>query len=199
MGSTPLGVALPLIAEGVSYRANTTPFVMQYNLTVQRQIVSGTVLNIGYVGSRGYNLLVQNDLNPPIPNIVNGVANYAGANSAGVTEPGTESIAPRLRAQTPHSSSGMPYSQPDGPSWYNSLQFYVTRNVGKTLQFQASYIYSKCLDEGSEDVGMSSSNSAQAQYNPYNLAQDKGPCNFDSRQALWATRSTSFRSSRILG
>ena len=31
---------------------------------------------------------------------------------------------------------------------------------------------------------MSSSNSAQAQYDPYNLAADKGPCNFDSRQAF---------------
>ncbi len=174
----PFSVAIPLIAEGVSYHADTTPFVMQYNLTVQREITSGTVLSLGYVGSRGYNLLVQDDLNPPIPNIVNGVANYAGAT------PGTEAIG----TSTPRANStfflGMPYSQPVGPSWYNSLQLYVTRNVGKTLQFQASYIYSKCLDEGSEDVGMSSSNSAQAQYDPYNLAADRGPCNFDSRQAF---------------
>ena len=84
--------------------------------------------------------------------------------------PGTEAIG----TSTPRANStfflGMPYSQPVGPSWYNSLQLYVTRNVGKTLQFQASYIYSKCLDEGSEDIGVSSSNSAQAQYDPYNLA-----------------------------
>ena len=179
-----LSVALPLIAEGVSYHANTTPFVMQYNLTVQREITSGTVLSLGYVGSRGYNLLVQDDLNPPIPNIVNGVANYAGANSQGVTDPGTESIGTSTSRANSTFFLGMPYSQPVGPSWYNSLQLYVTRNVGKALQFQASYIYSKCLDEGSEDVGMSSSNSAQAQYDPYNLAADKGPCNFDSRQAF---------------
>ena len=184
VGSTPFSVALPLIAEGMSYHADTTPFVMQYNLTVQREITSGTVLSLGYVGSRGYNLLVQNDLNPPIPNIVNGVANYAGLNSEGVTDPGTEAIG----TSTPRANStfflGMPYSRPVGPSWYNSLQLYVTRNVGKTLQFQASYIYSKCLDEGSEDIGASSSNSAQTQYDPYNLAADRGPCNFDSRQAV---------------
>jgi outer membrane receptor protein involved in Fe transport len=174
----PMSVAIPLIAEGVSYHADTTPFVMQYNLTVQREIASGTVLSLGYVGSRGYNLLVQDDLNPPIPNIINGVANYAK------TTPGTEAIGTSTARANSTFFLGMPYSRPVGPSWYNSLQLYVTRNVGKTLQFQASYIYSKCLDEGSADVGMSSSNSAQTQYNPYNLAADKGDCNFDARQAV---------------
>ena len=184
VGSTPLSVALPLIAEGVSYHADATPFVLQYNLTVQREITSGTVLSLGYVGSRGYNLLVQNDLNPPIPNITNGVANYAGLNSEGVIDPGTESIGTSTGRANSTFFLGMPYSRPVGQSWYNSLQLYVTRNVGKTLQFQANYIYSKCIDEGSEDVGMSSSNSAQTQYNPYNLAQDRGGCNFDVRQAV---------------
>jgi hypothetical protein len=151
---------------------------MQYNLTVQREIASGTVLSVGYVGSRGYNLLVQNDLNPPIPNVIDGVDNYAK------TTPGTESIGDSTARANTTFSLGMPYSQPVGPSWYNSLQLYVTRNVGKTLQFQASYIYSKCIDEGSADIGASSSNSAQTQYDPYNLAADRGPCNFDSRQAF---------------
>lgn len=155
-------VPTPTIGEALEYDPDKTPFVVQYNFGVQRLLGKNTVLNVSYVGSRGYNLLVQNDTNPPIPTLVNGQPNFLNAPRAN----------PNLGA--------IAFNLPDGSSWYNSLQVYLTRNVGRTWQFQGAYTYSKCLDYGSIAFALESSNSAQqAQSDPYNLARDKGPCDFD--------------------
>ena len=51
---------------GFDYNSSTTPYVMQYNLNIQREIAKGTVFNIGYVGSKGVHLMTQVNLNPPL-------------------------------------------------------------------------------------------------------------------------------------
>ena len=40
---------------------------MQYNLNIQREVFNGSVLTVGYVGSRGVDLLSFRDYNPPVP------------------------------------------------------------------------------------------------------------------------------------
>lgn len=155
-------VPTPTIGEALEYNPGTTPFVVQYNFGVRRLLGKDTVLNVSYVGSRGYNLLVQDDTNPPIPTIVNGQPNFLNA--------------PRNNPNL----GALAFNIPDGSSWYNSLQLYLTRNVGRIWQFQGAYTYSKCLDYGSIAFALESSNSAQqAQSDPYNLARDKGQCDFD--------------------
>lgn len=158
-------VPIPTIGEALEYDPKLSPFVWQYNLSVQRELGAGTVLSAAYVGSRGYHLLVQNDLNPPIPTVVNGKANY-------------------LNSTRPNPALGsLAFNRPVGPSWYNSLQLYATKNSGKGLQFQASYTFSRCIDEGSHSTSLENTNDPdQAQYDPYNLARDKGRCDFDIAQ-----------------
>ena len=158
-------VPIPTIGEALEYDPRVTPFVLQYNFGVQREIFKNTVFSLSYVGSKGYYLMVQNDLNPEIPTIVNG-------------QPTFPTGSPR---QNPN-LGGIAFNKPDGSSWYNSLQAYLTRNLGKNLQFQASYTYSKCIDYGSVAFGLEAGNSGQqAQSDPYNLARDKGVCDFDVR------------------
>ena len=155
-------VPIPTIGEALEYDPGTTPFLVQYNFGVQRLLGKDTVLNVSYVGSRGYNLLVQNDTNPPIPTLVNGQPNFLNA--------------PR---ENPNLGA-IAFGLPDGSSWYNSLQIYLTRNVGRTWQFQEAYTYSKCLDYGSVAFALEAQNSAQqARSDPYNLARDEGRCDFD--------------------
>ena len=51
---------------GVDYLApHGSPYQMQYNLNVQHEIVRGTVLSVGYVGSVARHLWTQGDINPP--------------------------------------------------------------------------------------------------------------------------------------
>jgi hypothetical protein len=164
---------IPTIGEALEYNPGTTPFMLQYNFGVQREIFSDTVLSVAYVGSKGYNLLVQNDLNPIIPvTDKNGQRNFIG------TDPGQPDNVPAVRKNP--ILGALSYNIPDGASWYNSLQVYVTRNLRKGWQFQAGYTYSRCIDYGSSPFGLESYNTlSQARQDPYNLARDKGPCDFD--------------------
>jgi outer membrane receptor protein involved in Fe transport len=45
----------------------TTPYLQQWNLSVQRQVMKNTVLTLAYVGSHGVHMIDQRDLNPPVP------------------------------------------------------------------------------------------------------------------------------------
>jgi hypothetical protein len=161
------GISVPLviIGQALEYDPRVTPFVLQYNFGVQREIAKNTILSISYVGSRGYNLLVQNDLNPEIPTIVNGQDTFPAGSPR--ENPILGSIA---------------FNVPDGSSWYNSLQAYLTHNFGKNLQFQASYTYSKSIDYGSVSYELEENNGGQeAQSDPYHIARDKGVSDFDVR------------------
>jgi hypothetical protein len=51
---------------GVDYLApHGSPYQMQYNLNIQREIAHGMVLSVGYVGSVARHLWTQGDINPP--------------------------------------------------------------------------------------------------------------------------------------
>src|SRR5207244_6284089 len=55
----------PYGAFGVSQDFRT-PYVENFNLNIQRQLSSSTVLQAGYVGSQGRKLAVLRDINQPI-------------------------------------------------------------------------------------------------------------------------------------
>jgi hypothetical protein len=66
------GPVPPFGAFGISQDFRT-PYVLNYNLNIQRQISSTGVLQVGYVGSSGRKLALLRDINQPI----NGVRPYA--------------------------------------------------------------------------------------------------------------------------
>jgi outer membrane receptor protein involved in Fe transport len=170
------GNSNPLITIGnsMTYDPQRTPYVAQYNLNIQRQLPGDFILTVSYVGSQGRNLLVPVDNNPIVPRTVNGVQVFQSA-----TSPNVGASAPR---QNPNTRIGaLTYSRPNAPSWYNSMQLYVTRNLAQGLQFQSSYTYSKCLDQGSVSYGLEGNAANSAQLNPYDQTTEKGLCGFDVR------------------
>src|SRR5262249_54891342 len=56
---------LPSLTFGTLYDIRTTPYQVQYNLNIQRELFRNSVLTVGYVGSHGVNLLSFKDFNPP--------------------------------------------------------------------------------------------------------------------------------------
>jgi hypothetical protein len=51
---------------GVTYQlAGGSPYELQYNLAIQRQITPATIFTVGYVGSVSRHLWTQGDINPP--------------------------------------------------------------------------------------------------------------------------------------
>ncbi|MDE3110644.1 MAG: TonB-dependent receptor, partial [Acidobacteriota bacterium] len=52
------------LGDGVPFNTTVAPYQEQWNLNVQRELGRGTVLTVGYVGSRGVHLFSQRNLNP---------------------------------------------------------------------------------------------------------------------------------------
>lgn len=155
------------------YPIHQTPYMIQYNFNIQREIAANTVLMVGYVGSKGVHLLTQLEVNPPTPVIENGV--YYFTNAAGVANP---RLNPAL--------SYFPTLQPISYSQYNALQVVLNRRFSSSVQAQVAYTYSKCIDDGAFGVGSFNglSNTPSAVENPFDQAIDRGPCSFNLPQVL---------------
>lgn len=169
----PVGVtaSLPTSSPGWDWNNSTTPYMMQYNLNIQRQIAPSTALTVGYVGSRGVHLFSQVEQNPT--GLVNGLTATC-CNAAG-------RIVPNPRLNTGLGS--FPNFVPMSSSNYNALQVSVNRRFAQGFQGQLSYTYSKCMDNGS-DFGSFNSNTPATWSNPYNHNVDRGPCSFDITHVL---------------
>lgn len=139
------------------------PYMMQWNLSVDRQLPGNMALTVSYVGTRGYNLWDVQDENPCLPTgFVNGVPNWA--NAANSSCPSTNAYFPTghtctvispltgttiLSTTDGRADCDMKQSlsaQTSGRSWYNALQVLLQKRVSHGLEFQSSYTYSSNID-----------------------------------------------------
>ena len=161
----------PSLTNGTNYNIDTTPYMMQWNLNVQREL-GGWVLTAGYVGTRGIHLLSFRDFNPPIATTdASGVMHFASA--GGVQNP---RINQNFGSLDLYDTSTL--------SSYHGMQASLKRNLTNNLLGQLSYTYSHCIDDGPPGNGLGGNNGSNAVSNPYNQAADKGNCGFDIRHNL---------------
>lgn len=192
------------LGDGVPYNTDVAPYQEQWNLNVQRELGHGTVLSVGYVGSRGVHLFSQRNLNPSmtstsatpgcggslfngcstptgvpcVPTLANLSSCYFGAFDPAVA--GVEPILPRVNdnyAELNENVTG-------GRSSYNSLQVSLVRQAARGITMQFSYTYSHCLDDTSGSYGLEEG--AIGQEDPYDPLYDYGNCTFDLRHNLVA-------------
>jgi hypothetical protein len=172
----PFPGALPSPAQlvGVDYNTHVTPHMYQWNFNIQRELFSATTLTVGYVGSRGLDLYAARDINPVLPSTVGGVTVYGVPRSATAT--GIVSN-PRLNPAGASLSSEAPV----GDSNYHSLQTGLNRRFSHGVQSQASYTWSKCLDDASGTFGLEGGIPWTV---PLNGSFDHGRCLFDRSQVF---------------
>ena len=187
----PFPGALPPPAQlvGIDYNMGPTPRMYQWNINIQRQLLESTTLTVGYVGSRGLHLFANRDLNPIQPSVVNGVTVFGVPR---VTAAGFVNN-PRLNpAASSLSSAGTV-----GDSSYNSLQAGLNRRFSKGLQAQASYTWSKCLDNASGTSGLEG---GLPWTYPLNGHFDRGRCQFDRPQVfkLSGVYALPFKQNRVV-
>jgi len=158
------------------YGIDNTPYMIQYNLNIQREVFANTVLTVGYVGSHGVHLITGLEANPPTP-VIDAEGVYHFTNAAGVANPREN---PAL--------GYFPTLQPISTSQYNSLQVLLNRRFSRNVQAQVSYTWSKCMDDGAFGVGSfngaTTASTPSAAENPFNQSIDHGVCGFDIPQVL---------------
>ncbi|HXQ27021.1 MAG TPA: carboxypeptidase regulatory-like domain-containing protein [Candidatus Acidoferrales bacterium] len=177
------------IQDGVPFNITNAPYQEQWNLNVQRDLGKGTVLTVGYVGSRGVHLMIQRNVNPAITNtspLGTGApctptpANLSSCYFGHFVPAGPFSAVVPFSNHINNNYSYLNEGLPAGNSGYNSLQVNLVRRAARGVTMQASYTYSHCIDDGSAAYGPEGANS-QGQLDPYYPALDRGNCNFDLR------------------
>ena len=173
---TSISPTLPTISPGWDWYINTAPYIIQYNLNIQREISGGTVFTIGYVGSHGVHLMTQQERNP----------NAATIDSAGVYHFG--SLINGVIRGNPRLNPNFGFvimAEPGTTSRYNSLQTSVNRRLTRNVQAQVNYTFSRCTDDGGSPLGSINGGNSPSNYeNPYNRANDHGLCYFNATHAL---------------
>jgi hypothetical protein len=148
---------LPINTTGAIYLDDPhlrTPYVYQYNLSVQRNLFADTVLEVNYVGSVGQGLTSLKDINPMVLGTTNRVLNGSSGNCGsylGVVCYGS-----------------LPEFQNVSNANYNALEGSLTRQPKDsrlgTVYYTVAYTYAHNLDNAS---GFEQRNSAAPAYNPH--------------------------------
>jgi hypothetical protein len=128
-----VGGGTPLLSNtnGTYYGIHTTPYSLQYTLSVQRGLPHNTLLTVGYQGTRGVHLLAFHDLNAPVPTINNGVYTFVHP----------DSVNPNLLDANPAPDpnlGSLDMLDTSSYSSYNALQVSVSHRLSSSFVFQFS-------------------------------------------------------------
>jgi outer membrane receptor protein involved in Fe transport len=176
-----VGGGTPLLSNtnGTYYGIHTTPYSLQYTLSIQRQLPGNTLLTVGYQGTRGVHLLAFHDFNAPVPTINNGVYTFVHPDAV------NPNILEANAVPDPNFGS-LDMLDTTSYSAYNALQLGLQHRLSSNLVFQFSYTWSHCIDGSYAYAGLGGNNVTSSNTNPYDWAADKGNCSFDLRQVIAA-------------
>jgi hypothetical protein len=144
-----------------------TPFIMQFNANVQRQLPGNWDVMVGYVGSRGKNLLRLGDANLAPEQIINGVKTYQ----------------PQLGRRNPY-FAGIWQRVTDAESFYNALQVGADKRLSNGWRAQAFYTLSRSDDDSSGINSQDFSNVVQYGLDWYDPEFDRGLSAFHAKHNL---------------
>jgi hypothetical protein len=156
------------VSANVLNTDNFQPVVHQWSLDVQRRLVGGMVLSVGYVGSKTSHLDNTVEYNSPDPAFNTATSTLQSRRPVpfvvdnGVTRPLT-----RLR-----------WLDSGANAWYQGLQLNLQKRLSRGFSFNIAHTFSKSLMEGygrNEGDGYN----PNAYQNPRNRAADKARVGFD--------------------
>lgn len=148
-------ISQPLVLASAYNRP--TPYVIQYETNVQRQLTQSTVLEVGYLGNQGHRLQRMVHDNQP------------------VLGPGT------ITQRSPYPELGLiQYVISGVDSNYHSLSAKLTRRFSTGLTLLGGYTFSKSIDDGSGIRPLGTD--PQFPNNNYCIGCERGLSVFDTRQ-----------------
>ena len=167
---------LPLSINTVSPNF-TSPYAMNYNLNVQRELPGSMVLQLGYVGAQGRHLILDYEGNPIS---LAGQAACAADIQCINNRNNQHVLYPSHALRAPGNIfASVGIQGTEGVSSYNSFQASLRKNLSHGLMFQASYTFGHSIDDGS---GYENSGTGSRGMNPFNFALNRGDSSFDARQ-----------------
>ncbi|HTS62400.1 MAG TPA: carboxypeptidase regulatory-like domain-containing protein [Candidatus Acidoferrales bacterium] len=141
-------------------RALVTPYVQQYNLTFQYQLPKGWIVEAGYIGSHGRNLLVEPSLNQSL--LANATTPFSYQNSlitangkpGGITVTQNSNANATIRVPVPgFAPAGLNLVTNQGYSHYNGFILELSHAFAHGFQFKMDYTQSRSTDNDSGPAG----------------------------------------------
>src|SRR5262249_49416474 len=133
-----------------------SPYTQNFNFNIQQRLAQNASIEARYVGSKGTKLVRLTDLNEPDANGDRPNPNYSA-----------------IDALTPSSSSS-----------YSALQAIGRLENTHGVSGFAAYVWSKAIDDASDGIDFVPG--AAFPQDPGNLAAERGPSLFDTRQRFTA-------------
>ncbi|RMG50499.1 MAG: TonB-dependent receptor [Acidobacteria bacterium] len=120
----------PVIVFPLEYDAKS-PYTMQWNLTIERELLPDVVFTIGYVGNRGVHLAAPAEIN---------------FNRREILSDGRAFFPPGRPQRMNPNFAAINIRDFGSDSWYHGLQVRVRKQMSHGFQMQASYTFSKAID-----------------------------------------------------
>ena len=141
-------------------RGLVTPYLQQYNLSIQYQLPKGWIMETGYIGSHGVKLLVEPSLNQSLlassstPFSYNNPLIAANGHPDGITITQSSNANATLRVPVPgFAPAGLNLVTNQGYSHYNGFILEVSHAFSNSYQFKMDYTFSKSTDDDSGPSG----------------------------------------------
>jgi hypothetical protein len=176
---------LPGDVRGLDYWNTTIPTIFRYNFGIQRSFPGGWRVQSTYVGARGNHIYRGYESNLyPLPIVrADGTLFFpddcddpAFKDPANPRSPSAFCRPGASHGINPAFSSGILVTNSDAQSFYNALLLSANKNLSYGLSLQASYTFSKSIDDAS-------STGDNPQY-PYQRTLNRGLSDFDTRHRL---------------
>jgi hypothetical protein len=191
--------ATPISGSDYFYYRNVIPYVEEFELSLQRQFGSNTVLTASYVGTVGRHLLTFEESNPADPALCLQLSNPAnlapGSTPCGpYGEDNEYTLANGQTVGGTRPTFGInfgsnPYMKTAVSSSYNSLQVSL-QHTEKYADFLIGYTWEKSLDNGSTNFDAT---------NPYNPGLSNSLSIFDVPQDLVASYTVQLPFDKLTG
>ncbi len=158
--------AISSFGDGQNFRPG---IVQQFGLNLQSELAKNLLLEVGYVGARGTQLLrlrsADQALSASPQNPIRGITTNTVANIS------------QRQPILGFAPDSLVLQESGGASWYNGLDVSLTKRFSKGLQFLASYTFSKTLDTEGSNVNTTSAGNGITLGDQNNPHERYGPAN----------------------
>lgn len=172
---------LPRTTVGEGFRMQATD---QFSLDYQRELTPNMVMRIGYIRTRGSDLLQTVDGNPRLPCLYgSGLAGTNTCNNTGI-DPFTGTAVPIVLAPRVDPTRGVIQLRANSASsTYDALQISLEKRLSMALSGSLHYTRSRFIDTASDIYSPSISEVAVAM-DSFNLELDRGSSSYDRPHRL---------------
>ncbi|MFY9557551.1 MAG: TonB-dependent receptor, partial [Blastocatellia bacterium] len=156
-----------------------TPYTISWSLAFQRELMKNTSMELRYLGTRGVHLFIQNRLNGGVaPNfnlpVFFSQSEVPGAGTLNGLKTRQDFLDARHTALAPLGFlSGVTGFPAAGNSNYNAVSLNVKRRFSHGFLFDASYTFSKTIDDSTNELFSSLVNPRRPE-DFFNISHDRG-------------------------